>query len=249
MNRRFWLLALISSVVTLAAGTAMAQTKTVSGTVTYLNRSALAPGAVLDVELVDVSRADALSIQLSARRFAISRVPFPFELAYDAALIDQRFTYAIQARISLDGQVIYRSTTRNAVLTRGAPDKIDITLDLMPSPASLDLAGTTWQVTEMGGQIISISNPPSISFVQPGAVGITGGCNSFRGPVEITGNAIRFSDTMAGTAMACVPERNKIEQEFLELLRDVTSYALSDAGLRLLNRAGEPVILLAPTPK
>lgn len=192
MHRRSLLAALFSAVVTFSGGIAMAETKTVSGTVTYLNRSLLRPGAVLDVELVDVSRADALSVLLSSRRYAIDHVPFAFELTYDAALIDERFTYAIQARISLDGQVKYRSTTMNLVLTRGAPNAIDITLDLMPDPATKSLEGTNWQVSELGGRLLATENRPSIRFLPMGKVAIFGGCNRYNGPVEISGTSIRF---------------------------------------------------------
>ena len=75
---------------------------------TYLNRNMLPPDAVLDVQLGDVSRADAPSTLLSAQRYGIARVPFPFTLSYDGALIDLRMadlrmTYGVQAKYHLMG--------------------------------------------------------------------------------------------------------------------------------------------------
>ncbi len=48
-------------------------------------------------------------------------VPIPFTLSYDPAQIDERFTYALSVRITLDGQLQWINTESYPVLTRGAP--------------------------------------------------------------------------------------------------------------------------------
>lgn len=100
----------------------------VDGTVTYLQRIALPPEAVIQVQLVDVSRADAPAIVLATTSFQAGgrQVPFAFALPYDPARIDERYTYAVQARITLDGQLRFISTERYAVITRGNPTTVEV---------------------------------------------------------------------------------------------------------------------------
>jgi uncharacterized lipoprotein YbaY len=95
----------------------------VTGTVTYLPRIALPPQAVIEVQLVDVSRADAPAQVISSQTITANgrQVPFAFELPYDPAQIEERYTYAVQARITIDGQLRFISTQRYSVLTRGNP--------------------------------------------------------------------------------------------------------------------------------
>ena len=54
--------------------------------------------------------------------------PFAFEIAYDAAKIDARLTYAVQARIENDGRLLFINDQRYAVITRGAPNHVDMVL-------------------------------------------------------------------------------------------------------------------------
>lgn len=97
-------------------------TATVSGTVTYLQRIALPPNAVVEVKLVDVSRQDVAATVLGEQVITDpGQVPVPFEIAYDPAAIDPRFTYAVQARITADEQLLFISDTVIPVITHGAP--------------------------------------------------------------------------------------------------------------------------------
>jgi uncharacterized lipoprotein YbaY/heat shock protein HslJ len=103
----------------------------VSGTVTYLQRIALPPQAIIEVKLVDVSRADAPAIVIDSVTFEAGgrQVPFSFELTYDPAQIDDRFTYAVQARITIDGELRFISTRSYQVITRGNPNTVEIIVE------------------------------------------------------------------------------------------------------------------------
>ena len=104
----------------------------VSGTVTYLQRIALPPNAVVEVKLVDVSRQDVPAIVLGEQIITNpGQVPIPFEIAYDPASIDPRFTYAVQVRITADGQLLFISDTVTPVITRGAPTS-DVEIVVVP---------------------------------------------------------------------------------------------------------------------
>lgn len=105
-------------------------TSRVTGTVTYLQRSALPPTATVRVQLADVSRADAPAVVLAEQRIDAQgrQVPFAFELPYDPAKIDARMSYAVQARIEDGGRLLFINDTRYAVITRGAPMHVEMVL-------------------------------------------------------------------------------------------------------------------------
>jgi putative lipoprotein len=102
----------------------------VTGTVTYRERIALPPTAVIKVQLVDVSRADAPAIVLGEQvtHAAGKQVPFAFEIPFDPARIEANYSYAVQARIEQDGKLRFISDRHYAVITRGAPTHVDIVL-------------------------------------------------------------------------------------------------------------------------
>ena len=102
----------------------------VTGTVTYRERIALPPTAVIKVQLVDVSRADAPAIVLGEQvtHAAGKQVPFAFEIPFDPATIEANHSYAVQARIEQDGKLRFISDRHYAVITRGAPTRVDIVL-------------------------------------------------------------------------------------------------------------------------
>ena len=105
-----------------------AATASVTGTVTYRERLALPPNAVVRVGLQDISLADAPAIVLSEQLIVTGgrQVPIPFALDYDPAGIDPRFTYAVSARITVDSQLRFISTTATLVITRGYPTDVEI---------------------------------------------------------------------------------------------------------------------------
>lgn len=114
------------------------QSKNVTGSVTYRERIALAPSAVVKVRLVDVSRADAPATVIGEQviKAAGRQVPFAFEIAYDPKRIEERFTYALQARIEdEDGRLRFISDRHYPVLTRGAGQHVDLVLRAVAAPA------------------------------------------------------------------------------------------------------------------
>ncbi|MBM3855537.1 MAG: hypothetical protein FJ399_20680 [Verrucomicrobia bacterium] len=116
-----------ASVEPQTGGSASAQ---VTGTVTYRERIALPPTAVVKIELVDVSRADAPAVVLGEQLIetAGKQVPFSFAITYDPAAIDERMSYAVQARIEVGDRLLLISDQRYAVITRDAPRHADLVL-------------------------------------------------------------------------------------------------------------------------
>lgn len=98
----------------------------------------------------------------------------------------------------------------------------------LPGPAGLT---GTWQLNYISGPRIAFAGlypdqKPTLSFEGGNVSGCTS-CNSLRGPVTISGNTIRFSDAMAMTRKACPGEGERV---FLDMLKRVNRYALSDAN-------------------
>ncbi len=102
----------------------------VTGTVTYRERVALPPTAVVKVQLADVSRMDAMAetIDQQVIRLDGRQVPVAFRLEYDPAKINQAHSYAVLARIEVDGQLRFISDQRHSVITQGAPTQVDLVL-------------------------------------------------------------------------------------------------------------------------
>ena len=110
-----------------ATGTGTATSK-VTGSITYRERIALPPSAVITVQLVDVSRADAPAVLIAEQVIPTQgrQVPFEFTLAYEASRIQASHTYAVQVRIEDGGRLLFISDTVNRAITQDAPGQLDI---------------------------------------------------------------------------------------------------------------------------
>lgn len=85
----------------------------VSGSVTYRERIALDPAAVIDVRLVDAAKADAPAITIAETSIIAEgkQVPIQFTLVYDGAAIKPHARLLLQARISVEGKPRWITTT------------------------------------------------------------------------------------------------------------------------------------------
>jgi len=94
----------------------------VSGTVTYLQRIALPPVAVIDVKLQEVSEADAPATVIAEQKITTEgkQVPIPFELKFDPAKIEAKHRYTVSARIEVGGQLRFISDKAYPVLGEGS---------------------------------------------------------------------------------------------------------------------------------
>ena len=114
-----------------AAASAVAIMKdSVTGTLAYRERIALPPDAVVHVQLLDVSRQDVAAMVIDSVTIRPNgrQVPLPFTLHYDTARIQDNATYAVQARISANGQLLFRNDVSYPVITRGNPKQVQMQL-------------------------------------------------------------------------------------------------------------------------
>ena len=159
-------------------------TATVTGTVAYRERIALTPDAIVEVKLVDVSRADAPSITLGENVIDNpGQVPIAFEIEYDPAKIDERFSYAIQARITDGGRLAFINDTRYSVITRGNPTNVDMVLVRVASAPPEAPAVDGPAMTETPAPIESVklthSDSTSREYTLHIVSGLPGGCVEF----------------------------------------------------------------------
>ena len=109
----------------------------VTGTLRYRERIALTPDAVVEVKLIDVSRADAPAITVEEHIIENpGQVPIAFEIEYDPAEIDTRFTYAIQVRIMEGDDLAFINDTTYQVITRDNPTHVDMVLVKVGAPSA-----------------------------------------------------------------------------------------------------------------
>jgi putative lipoprotein len=108
----------------------------VTASITYLERMALPAGAVVSVELQDVSRADAPATVLSAQRIVTSgeQVPFVVGLVYDPAAIGPSNRYVVRATITVDGALWFTTDRSYPVLTGGQPARAELVLRRVVAP-------------------------------------------------------------------------------------------------------------------
>lgn len=107
----------------------------VSGTVTYLQSSALPPDAVVTVRLEDVSRADAPAEVIGEQVIQTegAQVPIPFEVTYDPGQIEENHSYSLQVRIEDGtGKLLFINDMNVPVITRGNPTQ-DIEVIVIPT--------------------------------------------------------------------------------------------------------------------
>ena len=96
----------------------------VTGTITFDGDPSIPAGAVLTVQLRDVSHQDASAKVIATQTIdGPERFPIDFAVPYEPGDIDDRATYGLNIRISLQDRLIYINDTAFDVLTRGNPSR------------------------------------------------------------------------------------------------------------------------------
>ncbi|MGB3299900.1 MAG: YbaY family lipoprotein [Phormidesmis sp.] len=222
-------------------GTPQQGSGAVTGTVSYLPKIALPPTAVVEISLVDVSRADAPATVLASEQIVSGgrQVPFPFTLLYDPGQIDQRFSYAIQSRITVEGDLQFVSTSRFPVITNGNPNNVAVQVDPTDQPSDqtmtdqAQLKNTNWQLEQIqynDDKLLESDSPNNytIKFMDNGQLSIRADCNQAQGSFTEDGSSLSI-DLGPTTLAACPPE--SISQDYLQALQEAGGYFLQDGDL------------------
>ena len=158
MSIAVWLASVLVLFCTAAAhAQPAADSVKVSGSVGYLQRIAMPPDALLTVRVEDVSRADPPALAETNEPFGARQVPIPFSLSVPSAAIDARFNYAVRATITVGGELRFATIRRYAVLTRGAPNQVDLVLEevrlVRPALADVSASPATQSATSLGVEL------------------------------------------------------------------------------------------------
>lgn len=111
-------------VVPVPGQTGGGNTAAVSGTLTYLQRIALPPGAVANVQIQDISRAGAPAEVIGEQNIPMDgkSVPVAFEVTYDPSQIQDNHRYSVRATIrDAAGKLLFTTDTVTPVITGGNP--------------------------------------------------------------------------------------------------------------------------------
>lgn len=234
---------------------------TLNGTVTYRQRVALSPDAVVTVRLEDVSRQDAAAAIVAEFSEPVRgrQVPIPFTLRVDPGRIEEGHVYALRAGIAEDGQLRFSTTTATPVLTNGVTDKVELVVE--PSGAAppagggeapvagatpgapgtpgsaASLENTYWKaVTLLDNAVVVPDSSREAHFVlhaEGSRLGGTGGCNRLFGSYTVRGDSITFTE-VGSTLMAC-PEPGMTQEKWLiDTLGRARTYRLAGEELDLL---------------
>lgn len=223
-------------------------TSTLSGTVTYRQRIALPPEAIVTVRLEDTTRADAPAVPVAMHSFGAEgrQVPLPFEFTFDPASIKAENTYSVRASIEIDGELRWTSTTAYHVLTRGNPSQVDIVVDQVnaappePPPATATrLRDTEWMLVELDGNPVPPpvegGHAPMLVFqTDRSAISAQGFCNRHFGMFTADDAAGTIALKMVGsTRMACPEPVMQIDAEFVAALGRVKTFTIEGETLSL----------------
>ncbi|MGH7718283.1 MAG: YbaY family lipoprotein [Gemmatimonadaceae bacterium] len=222
----------------------------VTGSVTYRERMALPPDAVVEVRLFDVSRQDVAAPVIADTTILPGgrQVPIPFALRYDPGRIEPNRTYAIRATIRSGVQMLFTTDAVHRVITQGNPTRVDLSLVRVaaePDSASGGLVGTTWRLEDLGGTGVLDRVEATLAFPEVGKVAGSGSCNRFFGTVEISGESIRFGP-LGSTRMACVEAVGIQEGKYLKALQDAARFTLDGSTLLIYSKGMEKPLRFVP---
>ena len=139
---------------------------------TYRERIALSPQAVVEVKLLDISQADAPAITIGEQIIENpGQVPVAFEIQYDPEAIDERLTYAVGVRIMEGDKLWFINETQYGVITRGNPLDVDIVLVKVGEPsAPSENPETEIVVFEVGPCLTTLAAQLPIEFEYTGTI-------------------------------------------------------------------------------
>jgi putative lipoprotein len=105
----------------------------VTGTVTVLAPRPVPLGAEIRVLLQDISRMDVPATVIGEQVLPAADIvnPATFQVTFDPAQIDPRYTYSLRATVTYKGKLLYTSTQVYPVITGDAP-RYDIEIQLEP---------------------------------------------------------------------------------------------------------------------
>ncbi|KAA3448275.1 hypothetical protein C7I87_22350 [Mesorhizobium sp. SARCC-RB16n] len=217
--------------------------KAVRGEVIYRERIALPPSAVLSVELADVSLADAPAKIIGQQKIKpAGQVPISFEIKFDPSVIRPQMTYALQARITVDGKLMFISDLRHQLdpLT-DAPQTVMLKMVTPSKEPAASVFDQLWVVDYVDG--VGAVTAPQATFrvSEAGKAGGSGPCNSYFATAKVEGQAIAIGE-IGSTYKACAPDVMAEEKALFDALAKAASYIVDAGKLTISDKDGREIL-------
>lgn len=217
---------------------------TVSGDVIYRERIAMPAGAVVTVRVSDVSLADAPATVIGQEIINDpGNVPVKYSVQYDGSKILPGHRYAVSARIEVNGELMWISTTNIPVITDGAPtENVQILVQRVGgitggAPTTdanlekLQAGGWYWKESVYTDGTKATPADPSqytVNFDSAGSLAAKVDCNQAGGPYTVEGNVITVGQLVSTLAL-CPPE--SLGTEFLRDLQALGEFTFDGDNL------------------
>lgn len=229
------------------AANALSTAATVSGVASYRERMALPADARFEATLQDISRADAPADVIAQTRVdPAGQPPFRFEIKYDSARLQTGHTYALRARVTRAGQLLFTTDKHYPLPPEG--QQADLMLvraqqQQSETASTATLENTYWKLMRLGKEPVVASaqqrEPHLVLHSEGSRVAGFGGCNRITGSYSTSGEKLTFSQ-MAGTMMAC-PDGMQYERAFHDALGRVAKWRIDGERMELFDEAGTSV--------
>jgi putative lipoprotein len=228
-----------------APGVPKAEEHLLKGAVTYRERIALPPGALVTVQLADVSLADAPAAVIAEQKIApTGQLPIPFELTFNTSAIEQKSTYALQARITFNDQLMFMATERYEVDPLvDAPQTVVVTLVRKKGVEAVPIVGQVWSLQFIDG-IGGVESKATFHVDDRGKVTGQALCNRYFASAKIEGSALTVGKPGA-TMMACEARLMTQEQAFFDALEKVAGFRVENGRLILTAAGGRELLRFA----
>lgn len=193
---------------------------------------------MLVVDLVDLTEAGRVTVLSSMSFKPATGTPLPFVLHYDEELVRRGQAYSLIARLVIDDDVLFRSTTPVPVLRTFEPESPQITMQKVVPIVSDDTpVGLSWDIVAIVGQEPLGYTPMFFSLNEDGTIEGDLGCNTFSGAYTIDGPKLEFRRFDA-TTFGCQTAISEQEQAARSALRRTVTYQRAGNDLWFLDIAG-----------
>lgn len=232
-----------------AATPAAAETLTIAGEVTYLERIALPSDGTLRISLVDLQTPEQTRVRADGAIATPGQVPLSFRFNLDDKVIATDRQYGIRAEILTGAQVLFRNAEPVPV-DLAAAQGLQVVVQLVgetvaPRVDTAPLLAQTWTAIEIGGLAVE-ADESSFSIAPDLRVGGRGFCNSYFSQAALDGARLSLAP-VASTKMACSESVMAQEAVFFSALAETRSWRITEMRLELLDGNGAVLMRLRPT--
>jgi len=205
----------------------------VSGTISYREKIALPPEAIIKIKLLDVSLQDVPAVEISSQTITTNgqQVPINFELPFQSEQIQNNHQYVVRAEIYIQNQLSFTTTQSYPVITRNNGTEVDLVLQKVQS-LSLEnqLNNTKWLLEDLGGKGVIDRLQTTLEFRQDNRLSGNGGCNRYFGSYNFDGQNFTVNG-IGSTFKMCSTAIMNQETQFLKALEKAKTIRLEGSFL------------------